>query len=62
MTEDRQAMTVKFKMIESDIMQRFEGSWRLQPYSQRGLDRLYGKQAAFNPFGGFQGAPAACNN
>ena len=37
-------------------MKRFDGTWTLQPYTQRGVDRLFGKQPQWNPFGSFRGA------
>ena len=54
-TEDRNKMCGKFELIDSDVMQFFEGTWKLQPCTQRGLDRLYGKAVPFNPFASLQG-------
>ena len=52
--ENRRSKEVKFKLISSDIMKDFNGAWYLQPCTQAGLNKLYGK-GGHNPFAGLVG-------
>lgn len=55
-TEVKRTGTVRFQLLESDIMNDFEGEWTLKPCTQQALNKMYGKEAGFNPFGGLQSA------
>ena len=55
-TEDWGSKTVRFELLDSAVMDEFDGLWTLRPYTQRGLDRLTGKLQAFRPFGALPGA------
>lgn len=52
-TENRGSKSVEFKLLKSDIMKDFHGSWKLQPCTQAGMNKLYGKRG--NPFEGIIG-------
>lgn len=52
-TENRGSKSVEFKLLRSDIMKDFHGSWKLQPCTQAGMNKLYGKRG--NPFEGIIG-------
>lgn len=52
--ENRGSKSVSFKLLKSDVMSDFDGFWKLQPCTQTGLNKLYGKGG--NPFEGLIGA------
>jgi hypothetical protein len=41
--ENRGSKSLSFKLLRSDVMKDFDGSWMLQPCTQKGLNKLYGK-------------------
>ena len=53
-TENRRNKAVSFKLLKSPIMKDFDGSWELQPCTQAGLNKLYGRRGS--PFDGLAGA------
>lgn len=53
-TENRASKSVNFKLLHSDMMRDFDGHWTLQPATQSGLNKLYGKGGS--PFDGLVGA------
>lgn len=52
-TENRASKSVSFKLLHSDMMRDFDGHWTLQPATQSGLNKLYGKGGS--PFDGLAG-------
>lgn len=51
--ENRGSKSVTFKLIKSDVMEDFDGSWKLQPYTQAGMNKMFGKGG--NPLEGIVG-------
>ena len=53
--QNRHKGLVAFKLLQSDIMERFEGSWALHPFTQSAMQKVIGKPT-FDPLAGMKGA------